>query len=772
MELLGGQGRGKGRTTRTTRALRRPAAEQILDDLPDPVCCWQVDSTLTFVNDAYCRLTGLPSGELVGRRLIDLAAGLPDAQEALRMMRRVMDTLTPSQPVMSYEHVDRSTFDAPRWMQWTNRGFFDQGGTLLEVQSIGRDISSYKSAIEHWRDSEARYRLLAEHSRDPIARLGLDGTCLYMSPAFRLMTGYEPEEIVGTNPATHCHPDDWPVVAAVTETLAAHPDGLVLRYRSRHRTQGWVWVESTIRAVRDAAGTVVEFILVARDIDARQAAEVALRDSEQRLALALDAADMGLWDWDLDRQTIVHDPGFAAQLGYAADGMNPLPAPWHTMVHPDDLQAVAERLRAHLNDGRDVYVSEHRLRAKDGSWRWVHARGQVVARAADGTPRRMVGLQRDIDERVRADEALRASEAQLRAVIENVPDFVSVIDLDGRITYLNRSGIALPKERIVGRRFVELAHPEHRDWLTRVFNEAVATGAMQAVELRSAAPDGSVIWYVSRLVPILREGAVRAVTIITSEVTVQHEREETLRRFNSELEARVNARTAELQVSLRELESFSYSVSHDLRAPLRAIDGFSQALEEDYAGRLDAQGMEYLSRVRNAAQRMGELIDDLLGLARVMRKDLASEPVTIGHLAHEVASELERGDAGRRVTFRIDEQLVAKGDRVLLRAALANLLGNAWKFTRKCPEPTIEFGRAEHDGEPVYYVRDNGVGFDMAYAAKLFRPFQRLHDPGEFEGTGIGLATVQRIIARHGGWIWAESAPGSGATFFFTLPSS
>jgi light-regulated signal transduction histidine kinase (bacteriophytochrome) len=272
------------------------------------------------------------------------------------------------------------------------------------------------------------------------------------------------------------------------------------------------------------------------------------------------------------------------------------------------------------------------------------------------------------------------------------------------------------------------------------------------------------------MVPIVRDGTVRAVTLITSEVTSQHEREENLRRFSAELEARVHARTAELEASLRELESFSYSVSHDLRAPLRAIDGFSQALAEDYAGRLDAQGLDYLARVRNAAQRMGELIDDLLGLARVMRKDLRCAPVAIGRLAREVMSEIERPEPARQVQLVIDESLRATGDAVLLRAALANLLGNAWKFTRQRLDACIEFGADVRAGERVFYVRDNGVGFDMAYAAKLFRPFQRLHDPGEFEGTGIGLATVQRIISRHGGWIWGESAPGCGATFFFTLP--
>jgi PAS domain S-box-containing protein len=772
MDLRGGQGgRGSAERTRRTqlRSARRPAAEQILADLQDPICRWRVDTTLTFVNDAYCRLHGRPADQLVGRRLFDLLAAAGADGSAEQIIRRVLASLRPSAATYAYEHAYPYAGGA-QWMQWTNRGVFDESGALVEVQSVGRDITEYKIAVEHWRDSEARYRLLAEHSRDPIARLALDGTCIYMSPAFRLLTGFDPNEIIGENPATHCHPDDWPAVVAAGDTLPDHPDGVVLTYRTRHRTRGWVWVESAIRPVRDAAGAVVEYILVARDIEARQAAETALRESEQRLDLALSAAEMGLWDWDLDRQAIMHDARWAAQLGYTPAQVNPLPEPWHKMLHPADRQDVAERLRAHLDGETDIYVSEHRLRARNGEWRWVHARGRVVARTPDGTPRRMLGLQRDISDRVRADEALRASEAQLRALIENVPDFVSVVGLDGILTYLNRSGTSTDKASVLGRHFAEFADARHRAELQQRFDQAVATGTMQVIELRGTGPEGANTWFVSRMVPIVRAGAVCAVTMITSEVTSQHEREDSLRRFNAELEARVNARTAELQASLRELESFSYSVSHDLRAPLRAIDGFSQALAEDYGTRLDAAGLEYLNRVRNAAQRMGELIDDLLGLARVMRKDLAVGPTRIGTLAREVASELERGDAKRTGAFHIDETLVANGDPVLLRAALANLLGNAWKFTRRRVDARIEFGLDQRDGESVFYVRDNGVGFDMAYATKLFRPFQRLHEPGEFEGTGIGLATVQRIIARHGGWIWAESTPNAGATFYFTLP--
>lgn len=227
-------------------------------------------------------------------------------------------------------------------------------------------------------------------------------------------------------------------------------------------------------------------------------------------------------------------------------------------------------------------------------------------------------------------------------------------------------------------------------------------------------------------------------------------------------------RTAQLEASNRELEAFSYSVSHDLRAPLRGIDGFSQALLEDYADRLDAPGQDYLRRVRAVTQRMSRLIDDLLSLSRIPRSELRRETVDLSGLACSVVEQLREAQPEREVEFHVAGGLMAQGDARLLRIALENLLGNAWKFSSKTDGAVIEFGMMRDDGEDVYFVRNNGAGFDMNYASKLFGAFQRLHDVREFEGTGIGLATVQRIVRRHGGRAWAEGEPGRGATFYFT----
>lgn len=266
------------------------------------------------------------------------------------------------------------------------------------------------------------------------------------------------------------------------------------------------------------------------------------------------------------------------------------------------------------------------------------------------------------------------------------------------------------------------------------------------------------------------EDGAPMVLLALEDVTDRLQAREDLQRLNRELEERVRERTARLEAANRELEAFCYSVSHDLRAPLRVLDGFSEELLRTCADRLDATGRHYLERIRAGSRRMGLLIDDLLQLSRIHRGEIRREWVDLTALAETIAADLRQQEPGRLVAFVIEPGLSARGDGSLLRVALENLLGNAWKFTGRKAEATIAFGRSEHEGEPVFSVRDDGVGFDMAHAGKLFGAFQRLHSEREFPGTGIGLATVQRIVHRHGGKVWGEGAPGKGAVFYFTLP--
>jgi light-regulated signal transduction histidine kinase (bacteriophytochrome) len=261
---------------------------------------------------------------------------------------------------------------------------------------------------------------------------------------------------------------------------------------------------------------------------------------------------------------------------------------------------------------------------------------------------------------------------------------------------------------------------------------------------------------------IIETGIARPYTLLLRDLK---QSEKDLARHAGELDKA----NQELSFANKELEAFNYSVSHDLRAPLRALDGYSQVLTEDYAEKLDDQGKAYLQSIQSSAKRMRTLIDDMLSLSRATHADIKPGPVNLSEIADTVAAGLQKSEPERRVEFNIAKGLVTEADSGLMKLALENLLGNAWKYTGKRDSPRIEFGSFHQSGKTTYYVRDNGVGFDMAYAGKLFNAFQRLHAESEFPGTGIGLATVHRIIERHGGSVWAESQPGKGAAFYFTL---
>jgi PAS domain S-box-containing protein len=394
---------------------------------------------------------------------------------------------------------------------------------------------------------------------------------------------------------------------------------------------------------------------------------------------------------------------------------------------------------------------------------WTLEEQEFAASIAD-----MVSVALEARERHRAQQALRANEARLQLLIRQVPGVLWTTDRALRVTELE--GSLLPQLGWTPESACGVA-------VATLFDAGTTEPALlEAHEraLQEQASDVALEWrggfYQVRVEPLYDAAGDTVGTIgIALDTTARRQAEEGVRRLTRELESRVAERTAELEVANRDLEAFNYSVSHDLRAPLRSVDGFSEALVEGYADRLDATGRDYLRRVRDASRRMSELIEAILDLARLGRVEVYRERVDLSALAHAVVDELRRTSPAREVEVVIAPGLEAVGDARLLRVLLENLLGNAWKFTRHHTHARIEFGVTEHEGRRVFFVRDNGAGFDMAYADRLFTAFQRLHGAHEFEGTGIGLATVQRIVRRHGGELWAEGAVDQGATFYFTL---
>jgi PAS domain S-box-containing protein len=713
-------------------------------------------------NRAAEEILGYEPGGLLQTRIQDLPA--PENGLALQRHFEEIATRGKSGGEFMLRRKDGS-------LVWTSM----RAAKLADGRMIGifLDITEQKKIAEALQRSEQNYREIFNAANEAIfLHDSTTGKVLDVNDSMVRLYGYDSKAAYLSGATYHAFVTRPPYTleAALRRLRQAVEQGpQVFEWLAQKQDGEEFWVEVSLR--NSQIGGQGRVLSVIRDITERKRAEVALRQSQERLNFALQASHTGAWSLNLLDRSATRTRIHAQIFGYAtADG------DWNLekfLAHI--LPADRERTQRIIQEGtasKSDWSVECRIRRADGHVRWIFASGGHEHSSAGPQPR-VSGIVQDITERKRAEAALRLSELKFARAFANNPAAIALTRLDdGLFLEVNDTWVALSgfsREEAIGRSARTMGVWPSAEAAARFICELRGQGMVRGWQQELRKKSGEV--YLAELsAQTMTLDGEQLILSTYVDVTARRQAEAVLHELNRTLDQRVQERTAELRASNEELDAFVYAVSHDLRAPLRAMSGFSQALIEDFGGLLPPAARDFLDQIQLGSREMGGLIEGLLRLSRSTRGNLQREAVDLSALATRILRGLHLAEPQRVVACTVEPGLTASGDARLLEVVLANLLGNAWKYTAKTPQPIIRVQGQTNARTPTISVTDNGAGFDQKHAAKLFQPFQRLHREEEFPGIGIGLATVQRIIRRHGGSIQATGAPGAGATFTFSLP--
>jgi len=742
----------------------------LIENSSDGLCVISPDGHLLYESPSNKSITGYEHNELLNKNILTLfhTDDLPAINDLL--MSLLEQPLTTVLAELRFLNKDG------RWLwieaKWKN---------ALNEPAIGGIVVNCHDITERKRAEEELLKIgtAVEQTADCVVITDRNGIIQYVNTAFTKIFGYSKEEALGKTPRilkSGLHPPQF--YETLWETIL-FGEVFTATFINKRKDGELIYETKTITPIKDKEGHITHFVSTAKEITEQVRAEEAMRKKEEHHKAVIE----NIFKFIPEGVLVLTESLNLLKQNKAFDDDVQKYAPLLGYTKEELAGKIIEQLRSKIviGDSKEIHIGKKDQLETDPSGRdelifQFNTSRMFLAEEEEEEEASIVVSLLDITDRKRVEEVLRESEAKFRKLISSLPDAVLVVDTEGRIVYCNENStkifaykldemLSCTIEDLVPKRFSEHHSSLRNGYLSKPKSRAMGEGR----ELFALRKDGSEFPTEIMLEPVEINNNLFILTIVR-DITERKKAEEEILKLNTELEQRVIERTSQLETANKELEAFSYSVSHDLRAPLRAIDGFSKIIIEDYEAKLDDEGKRFLKMIRTNTQQMDHLITDLLSLSRVSRIEINFSSIDMTALVNSIYHEITSTKERKKFVFTVAELPYTFGDTTLMKQVWSNLLSNAVKFTLPKNNRKIEIGCYQEKGKNIYFVKDSGAGFDPNYVHKLFGLFQRLHKTDEFEGTGVGLAIVQRIIHRHGGEVWAEGKINEGATFYFSLP--